>query len=72
MADGIHGKNLDDEGIEIVLAKMDTRMKFRMKQDSNMRFAVAELQEYYSEFESEFTAFFEALRVHSNQKLNTL
>jgi len=60
------------EGIEIVLAKMDTRMKFRMKQDSNMRFAVAELQEYYSEFESEFTIFFEALRVHSNQKLNTL
>lgn len=56
------------EGIEFVLTKMD----LRMKRDSNMRFAVAELRTYYDEFEKEFTAFFEELRAHSNQKLKTL
>ncbi len=56
------------EGIESVLAKMDTRMK----SDSNMRFSVAELKTYYSDFESEFTAFFAALIVHSNMKIQTL
>lgn len=56
------------EGIESVLAKMDTRMK----RDSNMRFSVAELRMYYSEFETEFTAFFEELIVHSNLKIETL
>ncbi|MBF2707701.1 acyl carrier protein phosphodiesterase [Flavobacterium soyangense] len=56
------------EGIESVLAKMDTRMK----RDSNMRFSVVELRTYYSEFESEFTAFFAALIVHSNLKIQTL
>jgi acyl carrier protein phosphodiesterase len=56
------------ESIESVLAKMDTRMKY----DSNMRFSVAELRTFYSEFESEFTAFFEDLIVHSNLKIQTL
>jgi acyl carrier protein phosphodiesterase len=56
------------EGIESVLTKMDTRMKL----DSNMRFSVAELKTYYSDFESEFTAFFAALIVHSNLKRQTL
>lgn len=56
------------EGIESVLAKMDTRMK----RDSNMRFSVAELRMFYSDFESEFTVFFEALVVHSNIKIQTL
>lgn len=56
------------EGIESVLTKMDTRMK----RDSNMRFSVAELKTYYSDFESEFTAFFAALIVHSNLKIQTL
>ncbi len=56
------------EGIENVLVKMDSRMK----RDSNMRFSVAELRTYYSEFEQEFTAFFAALIVHSNLKIETL
>lgn len=56
------------EGIESVLAKMDTRMK----RDSNMRFSVAELRMFYSDFESEFMVFFETLIVHSNMKIQTL
>lgn len=56
------------EGIESVLVKMDTRMK----RDSNMRFSVAELRTFYADFESEFTAFFAALIVHSNMKIQTL
>ena len=56
------------EGIEIILAKMDTRMK----SESNMRFSVAELRTYYSEFETEFTSFFEELIAFSNQKIQTL
>ena len=56
------------ESIESVLAKMDTRMKY----ESNMRFSVAELRTFYSDFESEFTAFFAALIVHSNMKIQTL
>ncbi len=53
------------EGIEIILAKMDTRMK----RDSNMRFSVAELRTYYSDFEAEFTAFFEELFAYTTQKI---
>jgi acyl carrier protein phosphodiesterase len=56
------------ESIESVLARMDTRMKY----DSNMRFSVAELRMFYSNFESEFTAFFKELIVHSNLKIQTL
>jgi acyl carrier protein phosphodiesterase len=56
------------ESIESVLARMDTRMKY----DSNMRFSVAELRTFYSDFESEFTAFFKELIVHSNLKIQTL
>jgi acyl carrier protein phosphodiesterase len=58
----------DIESIESVLAKMDTRMKY----DSNMRFSVSELRTFYSDFESEFTAFFEELIIHSNLKIQTL
>jgi acyl carrier protein phosphodiesterase len=53
------------EGIECVLAKMD----IRMKRDSIMRFSVAELRTYYSEFELEFTTFFEDLITFTNQKI---
>lgn len=56
------------EGIESVLAKMDTRMK----RDSNMRFSVAELRMYYSDFEYEFTTFFKELRKFSSYKLEIL
>jgi len=56
------------EGIENVLTKMDNRMK----RDSNMRLAIAELNTYYTEFETEFTAFFEEMKAHSNQKIQSL
>ncbi len=55
-------------GIENVLEKMDNRMK----RDSNMRHSVTELVSYYSEFEAEFTAFFAAIRLHSDLKIQTL
>lgn len=55
------------EGIEVILEKMDNRMK----RDSNMRFAVAELSTFYSDFEQEFTDFFEELRTHSKEKIQT-
>ena len=55
-------------GIEDVLVKMDNRMK----REANMRFAVAELKIFYSEFEQEFTTFFEELIVHSRLKIHTL
>ncbi|POY37626.1 DUF479 domain-containing protein [Flavobacterium alvei] len=56
------------EGIEIILEKMDNRMK----RNSNMRFAVAELRTFYSEFEEEFTLFFKEIQYYSNQKIQTL
>ncbi len=37
-----------------------------------MQNAVKELQEYYKEFEAEFTTFFEDLRQHAQQKLAIL
>lgn len=56
------------EGIESVLKQMDNRMK----RDSNMRFSVAELKTYYSDFESEFSAFFEAIIGYSTLKIENL
>lgn len=56
------------EGIENVLIRMDNRMK----RDSNMRFSVAELRTFYLEFENEFTTFFEEIKTHSNQRIQTL
>jgi acyl carrier protein phosphodiesterase len=56
------------EGIEYILTRMDNRTK----NESKMRFANEELLEFYSEFEQEFSTFFEDLRIHSNQKLMSL
>ena len=56
------------EGIEDVLIRMDNRMK----RDSNMRFSVAELRTFYVEFENEFTTFFDEIKTHSNQRIQTL
>jgi len=53
------------EGIERVLGRMDTRMKY----ESNMRFSVKELKMFYTEFETEFTTFFENLITFTNQKI---
>ncbi len=56
------------DGISNILAQMNVRTKGVSK----MNLAVAELQEYYDEFETEFTLFFEELMTFSNQKLNEL
>ena len=53
------------EGISKVLVKMNRRTN----NTSNMNFAVIELEEYYKEFENEFTSFFEELRIFSNHKI---
>jgi len=53
------------EGIGKILAQMNVRTKGIAK----MNLAVVELEEYYEEFESEFTSFFDELIIHSNQKL---
>ena len=56
------------EGIGKVLAQMNVRTKGVVK----MNLAVIELEEYYDEFEAEFTSFFEEIRTFSKQKLNEL
>ncbi|UQD57147.1 ACP phosphodiesterase [Flavobacterium sp. K5-23] len=56
------------EGIKQILTQMDGRTKNK----SNMRFATNELTEYYSEFEEDFTSFFEDLKEHANKIINEL
>ncbi len=56
------------EGITRILTQMDRRTKNLSK----MRFATNELSEFYSEFENEFTKFFEELITYSNTKIMTL
>jgi acyl carrier protein phosphodiesterase len=56
------------EGIQKVLDGMNRRTKLI----SGMNNATSELKEYYSEFEEEFTVFFEELRAFSANKLVTI
>lgn len=56
------------EGISKVLDGMNRRTKNR----SQMNLAVNELEEFYQEFEAEFTSFFEELIEFSKEKLKTL
>jgi acyl carrier protein phosphodiesterase len=56
------------DGIALILEKMD----HRMKRDSIMRLSVTELKTYYTEFEQEFTTFFDAIIIHSKLKIETL
>ncbi|HAV55892.1 MAG: ACP phosphodiesterase [Aequorivita sp.] len=56
------------EGISKILAQMNVRTKGVSK----MNLAVAELEEYYNEFEAEFTSFFDELIAFSHQKLKEL
>ena len=56
------------DGIEKVLVGMDNRTKNRSK----MHLSIDELQTYYSEFEAEFTSFFDELCSFSHTKLNTI
>ncbi|WP_338378236.1 acyl carrier protein phosphodiesterase [uncultured Flavobacterium sp.] len=53
------------EGISKILYQMDYRTKFKSK----MQFAVEELETFYSDFDNEFTLFFEELRNHVKEKL---
>lgn len=55
-------------GIQRVLDGMNKRTQYK----SNMNNATAELQAYYSEFENEFTLFFDELMVFSKEKLTEL
>jgi acyl carrier protein phosphodiesterase len=56
------------EGIGKILYQMNRRTKNKSK----MNFAVLDLEEYYREFEAEFTSFFEELKVFANQKIVSL
>lgn len=56
------------EGISKVLEGMNRRTQNRSK----MNLAVNELEEFYEEFEAEFTLFFKELIEFSKQKLNEL
>lgn len=56
------------EGIGRVLNGMNRRTKNKSK----MNFAILDLEEHYSEFEAEFTSFFEELMVFSKQKYISL
>lgn len=52
-------------GLEMILFQMDHRTKNRVA----MHEAIVELQEFYLEFEAEFTLFFEELQQHCKNKL---
>ena len=56
------------EGLSMILFQMDHRTKNRV----DMHLSINELQEFYTEFEEEFTAFFEELQIHCLEKLATL
>ena len=56
------------EGIKHILTQMDRRTK----NQSKMQFATQELLEFYTEFEDEFTQFFNELILFSNDKIKTL
>lgn len=53
------------EGIAKILYQMDRRTN----NISKMQYSVAELEEFYTEFETEFTTFFIDLRQHIAQKM---
>ena len=56
------------DGIRRILTQMDNRTK----NESKMGLSSVELVEYYTEFEQEFTEFFEDLKIQSHQKLLSL
>ena len=51
------------------ISKILVQMNRRTKNASSMNFAVIELEEYYSEFEEEFSSFFSELETFSKNKL---
>ncbi len=55
-------------GLEMILFQMDYKTKHR----AHMQEAIVEIQDFYSEFESEFFQFFEELVLSCQQKLKEL
>jgi acyl carrier protein phosphodiesterase len=55
-------------GLEMILFQMDYRTKHR----AHMQEAIVEIQDFYTEFESEFFQFFEELILSCQQKLKEL
>ena len=55
-------------GLQMIMFHMDHRTKNRV----NMHESMVELQQYYTEFEQEFTLFFEELRDHCAEKIKEL
>ncbi len=51
------------------IGKILEQMNRRLKNISNMNMAVVELEQYYTEFEEEFTSFFIELKTFSTNKL---
>jgi acyl carrier protein phosphodiesterase len=56
------------EGLAMILFQMDHRTKNRVA----MHESVNELKAFYTDFEEEFTTFFEELQVHCQEKLAAL
>jgi len=54
------------------IAKVLNGMNRRTKNKSKMNFAILDLEEHYTDFEKEFTLFFEELIIFSQQKFNSL
>ena len=54
------------------ISKILSQMNVRTRGISQMNFAVVELEEFYSEFEDEFTTFFADLISHAENKLKEL
>lgn len=55
-------------GLEMILFQMDYRTKHR----AHMQEAIVEIQDFYTEFESEFFLFFEELTISCKQKIAEL
>ncbi|MGL2963351.1 ACP phosphodiesterase [Flavobacterium sp. RSB2_4_14] len=56
------------EGLEMIMFQMDHRTKNRVA----MHESIVELKQFYTEFEHEFTLFFEELILHCKEKLAQL
>ena len=54
------------------ISRILSQMNVRTRGISKMNLAVLELEEYYSEFENEFTSYFQELIVYSENKLKEL
>jgi acyl carrier protein phosphodiesterase len=56
------------EGLQMIMFQMDYRTKHRVAMDES----IVELKQFYTEFENEFSLFFEELRQHCKDKLAQL